>query len=58
MAKKKKKARSEKSDELSADPDARLCSKFDSTGIAKFPIASRDDMGMRVRDNCAEEHIM
>lgn len=58
MAKKKKKTQREKQDEPSDDPAARLCAKFDSTGIAKFQVGSREDMGMRVRDNCAEEHIM
>lgn len=59
MAKKKKaKSRPGDQDELRLDPEQRLCAKFDSTSIAKFSVASRDKMGMRVRDNCAEEHIM
>lgn len=45
-------------EELCVDPEQRLCSKFDSTGIAKFPVASREEMGVRVADDCAEEHIM
>lgn len=53
MAKKKKMKQSEN---LRLDPEARLCPKFDSTSIAKFPVASADEMGMRVRDDCAEEH--
>ncbi len=40
------------------DPEARLCPKFDETGIAMFPVADPKDMGMRVLDDCAEEHIM
>jgi hypothetical protein len=40
------------------EPQLRLCSKFDEESIAKFPIARPGEMGMRVRDNCAEEHIM
>ena len=44
--------------ELAADPQLRLCPKFDSTAVAKFRVASRKKMGMRVVDNCAEEHIM
>ncbi len=39
------------------DPETRLVSKFDSTAIAKYETADREDMGMRVRDDCAEEHI-
>ena len=44
--------------DLRLDPQLRLCSKFDEESIAKFPIARPGEMGMRVRDNCAEEHIM
>lgn len=44
--------------ELAADPQLRLCPKFDSTAVAKFRVASRKKMGVRVVDNCAEEHIM
>lgn len=44
--------------DLRLNPQERLCAKFDNTSIAVFPVASRDDMGIRVLDNCAEEHIM
>lgn len=44
--------------ELRINPEQRLCAKFDSTSIAKFPVASREKMGVRVVDNCAEEHMM
>ena len=44
--------------DLRLDPEAVLCPKFDATSIAKFPVADPDSMGMRVLDNCAEEHIM
>ncbi len=40
------------------NPERRLCPKFDQTGIAKFRVAKPKDMGMRVLDDCAEEHIM
>lgn len=40
------------------DPEDRLCPKFDSTSIAMFPVADSKEMGMRVLDDCAEEHIM
>lgn len=40
------------------DPQSRICPKFDSTSIALFPVAERDEMGVRVLDDCAEEHIM
>ena len=44
--------------ELRINPEDRLCAKFDSTSIALFPVADREEMGMRVLDDCAEEHIM
>lgn len=40
------------------DPETRICPKFDSTSIALFPVASQEEMGVRVADDCAEEHIM
>ncbi len=40
------------------NPEAELCPKFDETSIALFPVAEPGEMGMRVLDNCAEEHIM
>ena len=54
---KKKKPRPRSAQDLRLNPEERLCAKFDELSIAKYPIASRDDMGMRVRDNCAEENI-
>jgi hypothetical protein len=42
---------------LRLDPEQRLCAKFDSVSVAKFPVAPRDKMGVRVVDNCPEEHI-
>lgn len=44
--------------DLRLNPQARLCPKFDETSIALFPVADREEMGVRVVDNCAEEHIM
>ncbi len=40
------------------DPEAELCPKFDETSIALFRVAEPGEMGFRVVDNCAEEHIM
>lgn len=45
-------------EDLRLNPNARLCPKFDEKSIAMFPIAKPEEMGMRVLDNCAEEHIM
>ncbi len=44
--------------DLRLNPELRLCAKFDETSIARFPVAPRGKMGVRVLDNCAEEHIM
>ena len=54
---KKKKQKREPSDTLRLDPETRLAPLFDSTSIARFPVAEPEKMGFRVRDNCAEEHI-
>ena len=45
-------------DDLRLEPEKRLCPKFDNVSIARFPVARRDEMGVRVVDNRAEEHIM
>lgn len=42
---------------LRLNPEARLCPKFDPDCIAKFPVAERGKMGMRVLDDCAEDNI-
>ena len=47
-----------KPDDLRLQPEKRLCAKFDTVSIARFPVAKREEMGVRVLDNCAEEHIM
>ena len=45
-------------EDLRLNPHLRLCPKFDPDSIAEFPVAEPGEMGMRVLDNCAEEHIM
>lgn len=57
VAAKKKRAKRPVGDELRLDPEQRFAPKFDSTGIAKFPTAEPGEMGFRVLDDCAEEHI-
>ena len=42
---------------LRLNPEARLCPKFDPDCIAKFPVAERGKMGMRVLDDCAEDNM-
>lgn len=39
------------------NPEDRLCPAFDSCAIKKFPAPDREEMGVAVLDNCAEEHI-
>lgn len=54
----KRKKQSKKTEDLRLNPEERLCPKFDETSIAMFPVASQDEMGVRVADDCAEEHMM
>ena len=58
MAKKQKKQPPKAGNDLRLDPQQRLCNKFDASSIAEFPVAKPGEMGMRVLDNCAEEHMM
>ena len=44
-------------EDLRLDPSKVICPKFDEKSIAMFPVADPEDMGVRVVDNCAEEHI-
>ncbi len=44
--------------DIRINPETRLCPKFDMNSIAKYEVAKPDKMGVRVVDNCAEEHIM
>lgn len=45
-------------EDLRVDPSQRICPKFDETSIALFRVADLGEMGVRVVDDCAEEHIM
>lgn len=58
LSKQKKVFRGNRADDLRINPQLRLCPKFDETSIAMFRVADPGEMGMRVLDNCAEEHIM
>ena len=40
------------------DPESRLCPEFDSCSIKKFAAPDREEMGVHVLDDCAEEHQM
>ena len=56
MAKKKNRM-DQKESNPRLDPETRLAPRFDSTGIAMFPIAKPGEMGFRVLDDFTEEHI-
>ena len=45
-------------EDLRLNPQMRICPKFDEESIALFPVADREEMGVRVVDNCAEEHML
>lgn len=47
-----------KESNIRLDPEERVCPKFDETSVAMFPVAKPGEMGVRVVDDCAEEHIM
>ena len=51
----KKKTQTE---DLRLNPEERLCPAFDAVSIKLFPAPDREEMGVHVLDNCAEEHIM
>ena len=53
-----KKQKTPKTVDLRLDPEARICPMFDAVSIKKFSAPDRGEMGMRVLDNCAEEHMM
>lgn len=44
--------------DLRLDPRARMCPLFDEVSIKMFAAPAPGEMGMRVLDNCAEEHQM
>ena len=45
-------------DQIRMDPEQRICPEFDHTSIKKFAAPDREEMGVRVLDDCAEEHQM
>ncbi len=45
-------------DSVRLNPEARICPEFDQTGIKRFSAPDREEMGVRVLDDCAQEHIM
>ena len=53
-----KKTKEEEKLSLRLDPELRLCPMFDSVSVKRFAAPDRGEMGVRVLDDCAEEHIM
>ncbi len=53
-----KKRKTDQTVDLRLDPEARLCPAFDAVSVKKFAAPDFGEMGVRVLDNCAEEHIM
>ena len=47
-----------KMDDISLNPESRVAELYDPTGIRKTEVADPKRAGMRVVDDCAEEHIM
>lgn len=47
-----------KTDQIRIDPEQRICPEFDRTNIKLFAAPDREEMGVRVLDDCAEEHQM
>lgn len=47
-----------KTDQLRIDPEQRICPAFDHTSIELFAAPDREEMGVHVLDNCAEDHQM
>lgn len=47
-----------KTEDLRLDPEQRLCPLYDAVSIRKIRVPEQENMGVRVLDNCAEEHIM
>ena len=54
---KKKHSKNKQESNPRLDPETRLAPRFDSVGIAKFPVAEPGEMGFRVLDDFTEEHI-
>ena len=44
--------------DLRLNPQSRICPNFDEFSIGMHRVADPEEMGVRVLDNCAEEHIM
>ncbi|MDR0890020.1 MAG: hypothetical protein LBM28_05170 [Oscillospiraceae bacterium] len=54
----KRKKQEPQTEDLRVNPEARMCPQFDEVSVKKFRAPDKKNMGVRVVDNCAEEHIM
>ncbi len=45
-------------EDLRLNPEKRLCAQFDDRSIKMYSLPHPTKMGVRVVDNCAEEHQM
>lgn len=55
---KKKKPELDRVPDILLNPEERLCPGFDAVSINHETLATSQDMGFRVLDNCTEEHEM
>lgn len=53
---KKRKKNNETFPDISVDPEQRVCPGFDAVSVNLDEVAGWNEMGVRVVDNCAEEH--
>ena len=54
----KKKQQKNASENPVQNPSERMRAKSDSRGRAEYPVTKPEEAGIRVEDNCAEEHQM
>ena len=47
-----------RTDQIRIDPEQRIYPEFDHTSIKLFAAPDREEMGVHVLDDCAEEHQM
>lgn len=57
MSKNKKKSNRVPADNLRLNPESRVCPQFNEFSLKEFEMPN-SKMGVRVVDNCAEEHQM
>ncbi|MEG1593169.1 MAG: hypothetical protein RR350_02080 [Oscillibacter sp.] len=53
-----KRKKPSKTPSLRVEPEKRLCPQFDAVCINEFSVAKPGEMGLRILDNCCDDHIM